>query len=180
MSKLHEVRIEPLTAEAFAPYGRLIAARDAAPDYHGASGTQGWHVAFESGRPLLSVLRTPQLGLRFTKMERHLHVSQAFVPLGGSAAALAVAAPTPDRACPRIEDIRAFLLDGSRGYVLHVGTWHSLDRFPLAPPDTTFLMITDHETQSDLTESYAGRGRWVLTQEADLERDHGVAVALVR
>jgi hypothetical protein len=64
--------------------------------------------------------------------------------------------------------------------VLHVGTWHSLDRFPLAPPDTTFLMITDHETQHDLTESYAGRGRWALTQEADLEKAYGVAVALAR
>jgi ureidoglycolate hydrolase len=96
MPKLHEVRVEPLTAQAFAPYGRLIAARDGAPDYRGASGTQGWHVAFESGRPLLSVLRTPQLGLKFTKMERHLHISQAFVPLGGAAAALAVAAPTPN------------------------------------------------------------------------------------
>jgi hypothetical protein len=62
--------------------------------------------------------------------------------------------------------------------VLHLGTWHSLDRFPLAPPDTTFLMITDHETQRDLIDSYAGRGRWALTQEVDLEVEYGVAVAL--
>lgn len=179
MPPLHEVRIEPLTPGAFAPFGRVIAARDGAPDYRGASGTQGWHVPFASGKPLLSVLTTPYLGLRCTKMERHLHVSQAFVPLGGAAAALAVAAPTPDRACPRIEDIRAFLLDGSCGYVLHVGTWHSLDRHPLAPPTTTYLMISDHETQADLVASYAGHGRWALTQEIDLERDCGAAVELV-
>lgn len=179
MPPLHEVRIEPLTAAAFAPFGRLIAPRDGPADYQGASGTQGWHVPFASGKPLLSVLTTPYLGRRCTKMERHLHVSQAFVPLGGTPAALAVAAPTPDRSHPRLGDIRAFRLDGSCGYVLHVGTWHSLDRYPLAPPATTFLMISDHETQADLVASYAGHGRWALTQEIDLERDCGAAVELV-
>ena len=178
MPKLHEVPIEPLSEEAFEPFGRLISARDGPPDYRGASGTKGWHVAFESGLPLLSVLKTPYLGLRFARMERHLHVSQAFVPLGGSAAVVAVAPPTPEASRPRLEDIRAFLLDDSRGYVLHIGTWHSLDRFPLLRPDTTFLMISDHETQRDLTDSYAGRGNWTLTQEVDLEREYGVRVAL--
>jgi ureidoglycolate lyase len=178
MPRLHSVRIEPLTPEAFEPFGRLISTRDGPPDYRGASGTQGWHVAFESGQPLLSVLKTPFLGLQFGKMERHLHVSQAFVPLGGGPATVAVAPPTPDGSRPRLADIRAFLLDGSTGYVLHLGTWHSLDRFPLAPPDTTFLMITDQETQRDLADSYAGHGRWALTQEVDLEAEYGITVAL--
>ncbi len=178
MPRLHEVRIESLVEDMFAPFGRLISTRDGPPDYRGASGTQGWHVAFESGQPLLSVLKTPYLGLQFAKMERHFHVSQAFVPLGGGPAVVAVAPPTPDGPRPQLEAIRAFLLDGSKGYVLHLGTWHSLDRFPLAPPDTTFLMITDQETQRDLTDSYAGRERWALTQEVDLEVEYGVTVAL--
>jgi hypothetical protein len=103
----------------------------------------------------------------------------AFVPHGGAAGALAVAALTPDRAYPRIDDIRAFLLDGSCGYVLHVGTWSSLDRHPLAPPATTHPMISDHETQADLVASCAGHGRWTLTQEIDLERECGAAVELM-
>lgn len=181
MTRVHEIRAEPLTAEAFAPFGRLIAARDDEPDYRAASGTRGWHVAFESGQPLLSVLKTPYRGLSFAKMERHFHVSQAFVRLGGSAAVVAVAPPSEDRAsAPRLEDLHAFLLDGSTGYVLHRGTWHSLDRFALQPPDTTFLMITDRETQHDLTESYAGRGTWALTQEVDLETIYGATIAIVR
>lgn len=116
MTRVHEIRAEPLTAEAFAPFGRLIAARDDEPDYRAASGTRGWHVAFESGQPLLSVLKTPYRGLSFAKMERHFHVSQAFVRLGGSAAVVAVAPPSEDRAsAPRLEDLHAFLLDGSTG-----------------------------------------------------------------
>jgi hypothetical protein len=46
---LREIPIEPLSAVAFAPFGRLIATHDSPPDYRGASGRQGWHVPFESG-----------------------------------------------------------------------------------------------------------------------------------
>jgi ureidoglycolate lyase len=176
MTTIHRIRAEPLTAARFAPFGRLIAARDGPPDYRGGSGTLGWHVPFESGRPLLSVLRTPHVGLSFAKMERHLHVSQAFVPLGGAPAVVAVAPPSDPL---RLADVRAFLLDGAAGYVLHRGTWHSLDRFPLRPPHTDFLMITDHETQDDLTESYAGRGTWTLTQEVDLVAAFGLAIEIL-
>lgn len=180
MPRVHAIPIEPLTAEAFAPFGTIIDVRDRAPDYVGASGTQGWHVAFESGRPLVSLLRTPFQGLRFRTMERHFHVSQAFIPLGGQHAAVAVAPPRADRAvAPPLEAIRAFLLDGTKGYVLHRGTWHSLDRFPLRPPDTRFVMITDHETQDDLAAGYSAGQPAALTQEVDLEAVYGVTAELI-
>jgi ureidoglycolate hydrolase len=180
MARVHAIRIEPLTAEAFAPFGTVIDAGTRAPDYVAASGTEQWHASFESGRPLLSLLRTPFQGLRFRAMERHFHVTQAFIPLGGQHAAVAVAPPSADRdALPEVDAIRAFLLDGSKGYVLHRGTWHSLDRFPLRPSDTRFVMITDHETQSDLTAAYAAGEPAALTQEVDLERALGVTIELV-
>ena len=178
MARVHEIRIEPLTAEAFAPFGKVIDVEGRPPDYVAASGTQGWHVGFESGRPLVSLLRTPFQGLRFRTMERHFHVSQAFIPLGGEHAAVAVAPPSED-AMPALDAIRAFLLDGSKGYVLHRGTWHSLDRFPLRPPDTRFVMITDHETQDDLMTAYGAGKPAALTQEIDLERALGVMIELV-
>ncbi len=189
MPRIHAIPIEPLTAEAFAPYGTIIDVRDRPPDYVGASGTEGWHVAFESGRPLVSLLRTPFQGLRFRTMERHFQVSQAFIPLGGAHAAVAVAPPSTDRegappsgdreGVPPLGAIRAFLLDGTKGYVLHRGTWHSLDRFPLRPPDTRFVMITDHETQDDLTAAYSAGQPAALTQELDLEAVYGVTAELV-
>ena len=180
MARVHRIRIEPLTAEAFAPFGTLIDVADRAPDTVAASGTEGWHVPFESGRPLVSLLRTPYQGLRFKTMERHFHLSQAFIPLGGEHAAVAVAPPSDDPAnVPELAAIRAFLLDGSRGYVLHRGTWHSLDRFPLRAPDTRFVMLTDHETQTDLMAAYAASKPAALTQEVDLERVFGATIELV-
>ena len=180
MARVHTIRIEPLTAEAFAPFGALIDVGHRAPDYVAASGTEAWHAAFESGRPLVSLLRTPFQGLRFRAMERHFHVTQAFIPLGGEHAAVAVAPPSADlEAVPELDAIRAFLLDGSRGYVLHRGTWHSLDRFPLRPPDTRFVMLTDRETQDDLTAAYAAARPATLTQEVDLQQVLGVTIELV-
>jgi ureidoglycolate lyase len=168
MPTVREVTIEPLTEEAFAPFGQVIAAKARAPDFRTESGTEGWAVDFRAGRPLVMLLRTPYRGLRFWKLERHFTLTQAFLPLGGSPAVVAVAPPSPDRsAIPDPADVRAFLLDGSCGYALAPGTWHSLDRLPLYAPDTRWVIITDHETQDDLLAGYEGRGGWQLTQEID-------------
>ena len=71
-----------------------------------------------------------------------------------------------------------FLLDGTVGYALARGTWHSLDRLPLYPPATQWVIITDRETQEDLTAAYAGRGGFALTQEVDYAATFGVTFAL--
>ena len=170
MRRVVRLAAEPLTEVAFKPFGQVIEEKDRPPDFRGEKGTLGWHVDFEGGRPLVALLKTPYQGLAFTKLERHLRLSQTFIPLGGAPAVVAVAAPTPiddPDAFPRPEDVRAFLLDGSKGYALAPGTWHSLDRFPLSRPDTRFVMITDRETADDLAAAYAGRGGWRLTQEVD-------------
>jgi ureidoglycolate lyase len=179
MPTVHELEIEPLTDEAFAPFGQIISAKERTPDFRTERGTEGWAVAFQSGRPLLMLLRTPYQGLRFSKLERHFELTQTFLPLGGSPAALAVARPSSDRATiPKPTEVRAFLLDGTKGYALAPGTWHSLDRFPLYPPDTRWVIITDHETQEDLLTAYSGKGGWERTQEADYRAQFDVMFAL--
>jgi ureidoglycolate hydrolase len=168
MQKLHALRIEPLTQEAFSRFGQVITVEERAPDFRTESGTEGWAVDFRAGRPLVMVLRTPYRGLRFSKLEQHFGLTQTFLPLGGSPAVVAVAPPSADRSVvPEPTDVRAFLLDGTKGYALAPATWHSLDRFPLYPPDTRWVIITDHETQEDLVAGYGGRGGWELTRETD-------------
>lgn len=168
MRTVHELRVEPLTEEAFAPFGEIISTKERAPDFRTESGTEGWAVDFRSGRPLVMVLRTPYQGLQFSKLERHFDLTQTFLPLGGSPAVVAVAPPSSDRsAIPAPAEVRAFLLDGSKGYALARGTWHSLDRFPVYAPDTRWVIVTDHETQEDLLAAYGGKGGWARSQEAD-------------
>jgi ureidoglycolate hydrolase len=112
-------------------------------------------------------------------LERHHNVTQTFVPLGRSPAIVAVAAPTasdPD-AIPAPEDVHAFLLDGSRGYVLQKGAWHSLDRYPLEPPSAEIIIITSRHTQREL--ETVAPAEWHLTQQIDYAARFGVTFELV-
>ena len=79
MPTVHEVTIEPLTEDAFAPFGQIISTKERTPDFQTESGTQGWAIDFHSGRPLLMVLRTPHQRLRFSKLERHFEQTQTFL-----------------------------------------------------------------------------------------------------
>jgi ureidoglycolate lyase len=180
MATLQWVKIEPLTNEAFAPFGQIISAQDRAPDFHTTSGTRGWAVDFQAGMPLLMLLHTPYQGLSFGKLERHFNLTQTFLPMGGSPAVVAVAPPgSGDRnEVPAPSDVRAFLLDGSRGYLLGRGVWHSLDRYPLYPPASQWVILTDRETQEDLTGAYAGQHAMRLTQEVDFAARFGVTFSL--
>jgi ureidoglycolate hydrolase len=135
---IRRIKVEPMEPDTFNPFGTLIHAGGRPPDFRGGGQSVGWAVPFESdGRPQVTVVTSPFQGLRFGKLERHFGVTQAFIPFGGSPAVVAVAAPAPhpDRdLVPRPEDVRAFLIDDRKGYLLKRGTWHALDRFPLHPP----------------------------------------------
>jgi ureidoglycolate lyase len=166
------VRAELLTPEAFAPYGDVLSLRDRAPDFHGTTSV-GWKARFEgSGPALIMTLSSRYVGLRCASLERHLNVTQTFIPLGRVPAIVAVAAPTDGPAIPETVDVRAFILDGSAGYVLKAGAWHSPDRYPLYPPSAEIVIITSHETQVEL--ETMDRSRWRHTQVVDFATEHGV------
>ena len=66
MRTVHELRIEPLTQEAFEPFGQIISAKARPPDFRTESGTEGWAVDFRGGRPLVMLLRTRYQGFSFS------------------------------------------------------------------------------------------------------------------
>jgi ureidoglycolate lyase len=138
---LHELTIEPLTAKAFKPFGKVLDAPQRPANRRTLVYDKGFGV---DGKTTLGVIWQPFSGLTFSRLERHFNVTQAFVPLSGSLAVVAVAAPTDcddPAAVPTPAQVRAFLIDGSVGFRYHVGTWHSLDRYVLHPPGATFAII---------------------------------------
>lgn len=118
--------IEPLTAQAFAPFGAVIQASAATEVYAINAGSANRYHAIarvdcsaDGGEPVISLVRAQprQLPFDIVMLERHPLGSQAFVPLG-KAAFIVVVASAPD-ATPR-----AFLAMDGQGVNFHRGTWH--------------------------------------------------------
>jgi ureidoglycolate lyase len=84
--------------------------------------------------PVCTLQRRP---LEVRWMERHVKHTQAFIPLGG-VPFVAVMAPPNDKELPDLDQVRAFLFDGSAGFVMKLGTWHE---FPFALVDNTNLLV---------------------------------------
>lgn len=172
MDHIVRVKVEMLAPDSFASFGEVLSLREQPPDFHGTTSI-GWKASYEgSGSPSIMTLSSRYVGLRCTTLERHLNVTQTFIPLGRVPAIIAVAAPTAGTATPASEDVHAFLIDGSSGYVLKAGAWHSPDRYPLYPPSAEIVIITSHDTQYEL--ETLDRAQWQFTQVVDYATDQGV------
>jgi ureidoglycolate lyase len=133
---------EPLTAAAFAPFGSVIEAGDAAVRI---DINQGHAVRYDAlaevdvgdggGMPVISLFRAkPLRELVLKSFERHPLGSQSFVPLGGRPYLVAVAPPGDfDPAA-----IRLFRAEGHQGVNYRKGTWH---HFLLVLEDSDFLVV---------------------------------------
>ncbi len=152
MATTIDIEVELLTTEAFAPYGQLIAARDGAADY--ARPFLGvWHLDYRADAPLRpQVMRYLEKPMTFSKLERHIRVTEGRIPLDGGRAVLAVAGMTgaaPDD-LPDPSSVRAFRFDGSCGLLFNPGVWHSLDCFPLGVPHADFVLLSDQATEDEI------------------------------
>lgn len=135
---------EPLTPEAFAPFGDVIAGRDDVRRFAINGGnTMRFHDLANidpgpDGRTIVSIFRGQPRPLPFTLqvMERHPLGSQAFMPLSDRAY-LVVVAPAGD--APGVEELHVFLARGDQGVNYARGVWHH----PLLALDsvTDFLVI---------------------------------------
>lgn len=120
---------QPLTAQAFAPYGTVIAAPAGAGRLINGGNAQRFDLVDDlqlgagGGRPMLALFRAQ--ARRFphavTEMERHALGSQSFVPLGERRFVIVVAPAGP---APAAEALAAFVTDGRQGVTLAPGTWH--------------------------------------------------------
>lgn len=161
--------------DAFAPYGEVFTARDDPPDFVGIESV-GWRSSFICrSEPEVMFYRSRYSSLSFSTLERHFDVSQTFIPLGRVPAVIAVASPREDREFPEPEDVRAFLLDGSAGYLLRPAVWHAPDRYPLYPPHSDVVIITDRETQRELETQE--RTEWRRTEMIDYMELRDIAFA---
>ena len=126
----HVLTIEPLSAEAFRPFGDVIEASDAVRHFPINDGyAERYHdlaridVASNGGHALLNIFRAKPRSLPFQLLllERHPLGSQAFVPMS-ALTYLVVVAPAAD--LPALSEVRCFLAAPGQGVNYARGTWH--------------------------------------------------------
>ncbi|HEX8572999.1 MAG TPA: ureidoglycolate lyase [Allosphingosinicella sp.] len=139
---MRDMTPEPLTAEAFAPFGSVIEASDAAAkldinDGHAIrfDALAEVDVADGGGSAVVSLFRArPLAELVLRGFERHPLGSQTFVPLGGRPYLVAVAPPGPFEPA----NIRLFRAEGHQGVHYRKGVWH---HFLLVLDESDFLVV---------------------------------------
>jgi len=147
---MRELVPQPLTAEAFAPFGSVIEASDRALQIDINQGhairydrLAEIEVADEGGAGVISLFRARPLGeLVLRIFERHPLGSQSFVPLSGRPYLVAVApAGAFDAAA-----IRLFRAEGNQGVHYRKGVWH---HFLLALDATSDFLVVDRAGPGD-------------------------------
>lgn len=129
---------EPLTRDAFAPYGDVIESegRDSMPMNAGMA--ERFHaladvdVIGEEGHGIISLVEAKKFNMpnSVTFVERHPLGSQAFIPLNDTPFLIVVAPPT-ETVDP--SQMKAFITNGRQGINYHRGTWHHVLLTPFAP-----------------------------------------------
>lgn len=123
-----EITVQPLTAEAFAPFGDVLDT-GGEPDRMINAGLCGrYHdrarLEFGEGRAGISIFEAEarELPYLLDLLERHPEGSQAFLPLTGNPFLVIVA---PDEGCRPGQPL-AFRTAPHQGINLHRGTWHGV------------------------------------------------------
>ncbi|KQQ23139.1 Ureidoglycolate hydrolase [Methylobacterium sp. Leaf123] len=137
------IAIEPLTPEAFAPFGTVIDKRAVAPRPMNRGKARRFHdlaavpVTGEDGQVVIGAVEAEPytLPLRLSLVERHPLGAQAFVPLD--------AAPFLVVVCPdeggRPGRPRAFITGPGQGVCYAIGTWHGV-LTPLDQPQAFWVI----------------------------------------
>jgi ureidoglycolate lyase len=156
---MRQIRTEPLTAAAFAPFGDVL---DATGEFRliNAGLCQRHHDRAQldfgpDGRAGISIFKAEPRALpySFDLIERHPDGAQAFVPMSEHPF-LVIVATGPD-ATPR-----AFLTNGAQGINLHRGTWHGV-LTPLHAPG--LFAVVDRIGQTPNIEEYRYPTPWIVT-----------------
>jgi ureidoglycolate lyase len=135
------ITIEPLTTEAFAPFGEVLTPPP-------SPGRAYFDAALRNDRPgvaaslSLSRVDAAHAGpLTAMRMERHQHSSQSFVPLGDAPFVVLVCPPGGD--APDMTAARAFIAADGVGVTYGAGVWHHPLTVLRAPASFAVFMWRD-------------------------------------
>jgi ureidoglycolate lyase len=108
-----QIKAEPLTPEAFRPFGQVVGRDDVKLDLR------------EGEEFRMGIIHMPNRGYCITSLNHHRNSTQALIPLEGKACLVIVAPPGATfKEAADLKQVRAFLCDGSMGINIGLHTWH--------------------------------------------------------
>lgn len=149
------LKVRKLSAERFAPYGRVVEA----PARRGDAAGPGWTWWAETvllsgdGRPWgIGYLALEPTDLRFDWAERHLRTLEAVIPMGGD---LFLYVGPPDHLdephrLPPFERFEVFRVPAGTGVVMDRGVWHGAP-FAADGPAGAVVLILEGTGRTDVT-----------------------------
>jgi ureidoglycolate lyase len=166
------ITAERVTREAFAPFGELISTDGIEPlqrpGFYGDGSELYVPAVLESDQPVEFLLRRSSIrDFRIRYLERHLQLTQTFIPLAGHPFIAVVARPDAreEHEIPAVDEIHAFFVPGDAGVNLHRGTWHE-PPFPLV--DNCLTLFTSHRALTQGLQSALNERREV--DQLDVEK----------
>lgn len=114
---------QPLTKEAFAPFGDVIDVPETPGRTYYNDALGNWRPDAQANLSLSLKAETPDRPLRSDYMERHEFSSQTFVPLDVERW-LIVVAPHASAGGPDVAGMKAFIATGRQGVTYRPNTWH--------------------------------------------------------
>lgn len=118
-----DLPVQPISAQAFAPYGALIEAEEDGKPF----GPDDAQLVLGRGTPRFYVMNLHRRPKQFGTITRHLEVTQCLASVGGKPWFIAVAppdAPEDPDGTPDLARLRAFRVEGDQAIMLSCGTWH--------------------------------------------------------
>ncbi len=148
-----ELPIEPLTPQAFAPFGQVIRQPDSRPSATGPGWRWWGETALLAGdqRPYsIGYLALEPADLRFDWAERHMQTAELLIPSGGDC--LVYVGPPehlerPEQ-LPPLDRFRVFRVRQGEAVLLQPGVWHGA---PLAidRPLNVVVLLLQHTGSTD-------------------------------
>lgn len=161
----NQIKIEPLTKAAFAPFGDVIETKNATLKVINGGTTERFHdlmkidVADQSGHAIVSMFRGQPFDfpIEIKMMERHPLGSQAFIPMGKFPFLVVVAENINGvPATPRV-----FKAEAGQGVNYAKNTWHH----PLLSlQNTSDFIVIDRSGEGNNCQEYAFQNSYFIAQ----------------
>jgi len=147
-----ELKVKLLKKEYFEPYGTLIELPEKEPTISdNALDYWGGLADIDIEKPQVSFLRVKRRDFLLDRIERHTKITEVFIPLEGIS--VFPIGPPKDVEDPKAEvpldELEAFLLDGSKGIVFKKGVWHWVP-YPITETATFAVILGADTIEKDL------------------------------